>query len=233
MEIYRRQAVTFLATLLFIAGVPAAWSFEIEGKVQVAPPFREAAKIAVDEKHAACGSEQVSQALVVSEDGGLKNAVVSLGGDLVAETEPVAGVPLLDQRDCHFVPHVLIVTKNLPFQVGNGDPMAHDVRAFDGSKMLFRFEMEPSDRPVVKKFDRAGRFVIRCGLHPWMHAYVISTPHSYFAVSGEDGTFHLSNVPAGNHTVRIWHETLGEAEVAVALSRDIREFSYTFPGRSE
>jgi len=51
--------VTFLAVLLFAAVVPAASSFEIEGKIQVTPPFPEPARIAVDEKHAACGSASV------------------------------------------------------------------------------------------------------------------------------------------------------------------------------
>jgi hypothetical protein len=35
------------------------------------------------------------------------------------------------------------------------------------------------------------------------------------AVSGADGTFRLTGVPAGRQTLRIWHETLAAKPVTV------------------
>ena len=136
--------------------------------------------------------------------------------------------PLLDQKNCHFEPHVLLVNRGQNFLVGNADPMGHDVRAFEGAKMLFRFEMESTQAPVEKRFDRPGRFVIRCGLHPWMHAYVISADHPYYAVSDADGKFYLRNVPKGNYVLNVWHERLGEVRIPIELENSIADFSYTF-----
>jgi hypothetical protein len=43
-----------------------------------------------------------------------------------------------------------------------------------------------------------------------MHAYIGVVEHPYFAVTGPDGSFELSNVPPGDYTVAVWHERLGE-----------------------
>ena len=34
--------------------------------------------------------------------------------------------------------------------------------------------------------------------------------HPYYAVTDGEGKFSLSDVPAGEYEVKIWHETLGE-----------------------
>ena len=69
---------------------------------------------------------------------------------------------------------------------------------------------------------------MRCGLHPWMHAFVVQAAHDLYAVSGPDGTFSLKNVPPGRHTLHLWHETLGEVQVPVDMSQPVNHFSYTF-----
>ena len=137
--------------------------------------------------------------------------------------------PVLDQKNCHFIPHILLVPKNHAFQVSNSDPMAHDVRAFEGADMLFRFEMDAFAPPVEKKFENSGRFVIRCGLHKWMHAFAVVTENPFYAVTDEHGNFKLTGVPAGKYRLRIWHETLGEAEKEADLTSSVRDFAFTFP----
>jgi len=47
-------------------------------------------------------------------------------------------------------------------------------------------------------------------VHKWMRAYVGVLPHPYFVVTGADGSFELRNLPPGEYTVGVWHETLGE-----------------------
>ena len=45
-----------------------------------------------------------------------------------------------------------------------------------------------------------------CNIHPWMKAYILSLDHPYMAVTGEDGTFEIKNMPAGQHEFQFWHE---------------------------
>ena len=42
--------------------------------------------------------------------------------------------------------------------------------------------------------------------------------HPYFAVTGADGTFQLSNVPPGNYTIEVWQEELGKQEQQITLA---------------
>ncbi len=42
-----------------------------------------------------------------------------------------------------------------------------------------------------------------------MKAYLLSLPHPYMAVSGEDGTFEIKDMPAGAHEFQFWHEAPG------------------------
>ena len=51
---------------------------------------------------------------------------------------------------------------------------------------------------------------LTCDLHRWMVSYVAVVDHPYFAVSAEDGSFTIANVPPGRRTIRVWHERMGE-----------------------
>jgi hypothetical protein len=54
-----------------------------------------------------------------------------------------------------------------------------------------------------------------------MKGYVVVTNGELSAVSDDQGTFEIKDVPAGKYTVRLWHETLGEkkAEIEVAAGK--------------
>ena len=45
--------------------------------------------------------------------------------------------------------------------------------------------------------------------------YVTSSP--YTVLTDEDGNFTILDIPAGTYNVKIWHETLGEAEQSVTV----------------
>ncbi len=229
MEIHRRFTVILSLGVLLSVHHLQLLAFDIEGRINVAPPWPKIQKITVKKDQGSCGHSQESQAFLISKEGYLQNVVVWLEGRFDDKAAVTPSRPVLDQKSCHFDPHILLVPQGQSFLIGNRDPVGHDVRAFDGSRMLFRFEMEPHSDPVEKKFEKSGRFVIRCGLHPWMHAYVISTDHPYYSLSDADGKFYLRDVPKGNYALRIWHERLGDIKIPIELSKSVTDFSYTFP----
>jgi hypothetical protein len=70
---------------------------------------------------------------------------------------------------------------------------------------------------------------VKCNIHGWMRAYigVVETP--YFAITKDDGTFTIGNLPPGTYTLAVWHEKLGtqEQQVTVAPKTDTRvKFSF-------
>lgn len=231
MEVRSRISIIIWGLFFFFIGMASALSREVRGVVRIAPPYPAPVKIPVKQKYQeTCSREQVSQSLIISGEGYLKNVVVFLEGNVQNGREHNdAGIQaVMDQKNCNFTPHVLIVKQNRPFLIANSDPMAHDIRLFDSSRMLFRFEMDAFEKPVEKKLERPGIYVLRCGLHSWMHAFVVNVSHPYYAVTDEAGTFHFRDVPEGTYRMHIWHETLGETEVPLEVVESIHDFSYTF-----
>ena len=55
--------------------------------------------------------------------------------------------------------------------------------------------------------------------------------YPYFAVSGEDGSYRIGNLPPGTYTVTIWQEKLGTQEQQVtAAPHSNTQADVTFQG---
>jgi hypothetical protein len=50
-----------------------------------------------------------------------------------------------------------------------------------------------------------------------MAGYVFVSQHPFFAVTADDGSFELTNVPAGSYKVEAWHEKLGTKQIDVTV----------------
>jgi hypothetical protein len=67
------------------------------------------------------------------------------------------------------------------------------------------------------KFRRPESIRVTCDVHSWMEAWIVVTEHPYCVASDEKGAFELTDVPPGTYTLRLWHESLGEAEQQVTV----------------
>lgn len=229
----RRRAlfITWVVFHFFFLSRPLE-AFEVRGRVSVEPPYPSEQIKVLEEKHRACGGAVVLHSLIVGRQGGLENVLIRLQGNFPQDADdggPRMTIPFLDQRDCHFVPHVLLVDPGRPFHILNSDPMDHDVRIFDGATMRLQFGMDPHEGPVIKTLEKPGRYVVRCGLHPWMHGYLIVREHPYYAVTGSEGEFVLTGVPEGRYNLCLWHERYEEICLPLEVRKDINDFSYAFP----
>ena len=59
---------------------------------------------------------------------------------------------------------------------------------------------------------------VACDVHPWMAGWFGVMEHPCFAVTDGQGRFSIAGVPPGEHTLKIWHETLGTREVQVTVT---------------
>ncbi len=113
----------------------------------------------------------------------------------------------LDQKGCHYVPHVVAVQVNQTLNVVNSDPTAHNVNVDARQNEKFNQGQSPGAAPITKQFKRAETVIpVKCNQHPWMRAYVGVLPHPFFAVTDENGKFEIKGVPAGTYTLVAWHE---------------------------
>jgi hypothetical protein len=58
---------------------------------------------------------------------------------------------------------------------------------------------------------------VTCDVHSWMLGWVAVFSHPYFAVTDAAGLATIEQVPAGSHTIELWHEVLGRRTRDVAV----------------
>lgn len=162
-----------------------------------------------------------SQQLLVAPSGGVQYAVAWLESLAVTPEEQGQATVTLDQRECTFVPHVLIVPRGGRVAIRNSDPVVHNLRIFRDATRILEEWQQPRADGFLWDAKEPGRYLIRCGVHPWMHAWVIVAPHRYFGVTDTEGRVIMREVPAGPYTFSVWHETLGETHRQVVIGNDI------------
>ncbi len=82
----------------------------------------------------------------------------------------------------------------------------HNVHAMPKQNKEFNVGQPLKDQVTKKVLDKAEVLVkFKCDVHPWMFAYVGVVDHPFFAVTDKDGSFKISNLPAGKYTVEAYH----------------------------
>jgi plastocyanin len=154
----------------------------------------------------------------VVRDGKLGNAFVYIKEGTAADGTKIADYTfttpsdavVLDQKGCHYVPHVLGLQTNQKIRITNSDPTQHNVHPTPKVNPEWNQTQANGAPPIEKTFSRAEVLIpVKCNQHPWMKAYVGVIRHPFYAVSAEDGTFTIKGVPPGTYTVVAWHEKGG------------------------
>ena len=154
------------------------------------------------------GKRPTSQTFVVGADGAMANVLVNVDGSFPAT--PVPPTPaVLNQKDCQYTPRVLGARVGQTLQVVNEDPTEHNVHSLSKAGNDFNTTQPIKGMPFDYKLKAGEILHITCDNHTWMTAYIGIMDNPYYSVSGSDGAFTISNVPAGKQTVKAWHEVMG------------------------
>lgn len=161
----------------------------------------------------------MTQTIVGDGAGHLGNVFVYVKQGLEGEQFPVPSEPVeLDQQGCTYHPHVMGMMAGQTMVIKNSDPTLHNVHARPEVNREFNQGQPIQGMTMEKTFDQAELNVpFKCDVHPWMSAtlHVVETP--YFAVSAEDGTFTIDQLPPGDYVLEAVHETLGTREANVTV----------------
>jgi hypothetical protein len=202
--------------LSFAAVSRGADSASISGKITFdgTPPKRKKITTDADPKCAEMHADSplLSEEVVVNPDGTLKNVFVYVKTGLEGKTYDVPKEPVtINQTGCHYEPHVFGIMAKQELDILNSDDTLHNIHAMPTKSTEFNVG-EPNKGMIVKrKFANPEVMVhFKCDVHPWMSAYVGVMDNPFYSVTGDDGTFSLKGLPAGEYTVAAWHEKYGE-----------------------
>ena len=172
---------------------------------------------------------------IITNQGHLANAFIYVKGDkLNAYNFPMPDSEvILNQRACHFEPHVFGLRVGQTLRIINGDPTQHNVHPVPKFNQEWNQTQAKDAPPMVKTFPRAEVMIpIKCNQHPWMKSYVGVMNHPYFAVSDELGKFEIRGLPAGTYKVAVWHEVFGEQEIEITVvPGESRNADFTFDAK--
>jgi plastocyanin len=210
----RKLIVTMSGLALLVGGVAliggarsaiaqGGGTLEVEVKYSGAPMVE---KLKVNKDVEKCGTEALIEKVVVGGNKGLAYAVASVAGAKGATTAKKASI---DQKGCKFVPHVVAMTPG-EIEIKNSDDILHNIHTYSTANSSINKAQPKFKKTMVEKFEKPEIIKLTCDVHSWMLGWVAVMPHPYFGVTDTNGVTKIENVPAGKHTVEVWHETLGK-----------------------
>ncbi len=219
--------IALRATMLLLAVTACVLSHaaplqagEIQGRVVVAGPVPPPAKVPITIDQYVCGMEQVQGDWLVSPAREIRNVVVWLENPPPGAPAPPPAAPVaMDQKECVFVPRVIVVPAAGTVEFLNSDRLLHNLHSVSKDNPSFN-RTQPKGRTIPITFARPEIVRIDCDLHSWMRGWVVVAPHAFYAVTDAQGRFRFPALPAGQYTLRSWHERLGESSRPVTVPAD-------------
>jgi len=171
--------------------------------------------------------------VVVGSSGGLANVVLYLSAGLTGNESSASGEPVFDQKGCQYIPHVLAMDVNQKFKVVTSDQTTHNIHPMPtpgGGNIGWNKSQPPGAPPIETSWANPEVAInVKCNIHPWMHGYFVVVKGPY-GTTDENGSYTISNVPAGSYTVTAWQEEYGTqtAKVTVAAGQSASaNFTFT------
>ncbi|MBI2157679.1 MAG: hypothetical protein HYU26_12370 [Candidatus Rokubacteria bacterium] len=222
----RKAFVAFVALALVAGAALLAWGpgsagAQGGGTIEASVTYAGAAvieKLKINKDTEKCGSEAVIEKVVVGGNKGLANAVVSVPGAKGAKAAKGA----VDQKGCKFVPHVVVMTPG-EIEIKNSDGILHNIHTYSTANASINKAQPKFKKVMTEKFEKPEVIKITCDVHSWMLGWIAVVPGPA-GVTDAGGAVKIENVPAGKHTVEVWHETLGKQtkEVEVKAGQTVK-----------
>lgn len=200
--------------------------FVVDGDVKALPPMN------VTKDAEFCGPNLPDPSIEVGADNGLKNVAIWLYLDRGAkapavhpEYEAAAKKPVvIDNKACLYAPHIATVMVGQPVEFKNSDPIPHNFKV-EGFANAGMNNLVPVGGVYEHKFDSEERYPMNasCSIHPWMSAKIVVRELPYMAVTAEDGSFEIKNLPVGEHKLQIWHEVPGTIKEMTVGGKKVKD----------
>jgi Carboxypeptidase regulatory-like domain len=146
--------------------------------------------------------------VVVGANGGLENVVLYIS-DWSGAAQTSTEVPVFNQKNCMYTPHVLAVDTGQTFKVTTSDQTTHNIHPLPNpmtGNIPWNQSQPPGAQPVEKSWKAVEVIPVKCNIHPWMNGWHVVVKGPY-ATTDDNGNYTINNVPPGSYTVTAWQET--------------------------
>jgi plastocyanin len=208
-------------------GASVKGTVKFQGTVPAQKPINMAADPSCAKQH---GTPVLAQEIMTDSKGHLQNVIVFVSEGLGdRKFDPPAQPVVIDQKGCMFMPHVLALRANQPLEMINEDSTAHNIHPVPANNREWNKAELPGSK-LAETFPREEIAIpVKCNVHPWMRGYVAVFKHPYFAVTGKDGSFDLSNLPPGTYTIEAWHEKFGTTTQKITVgANETKNIDFVF-----
>ena len=218
------------------AAVDPATAASVSGTVtfEGTAPTNQPIKMNADPVCMKANATPQAQETFMVKDGKLGNVFVFVQDGLGSRTFTAPTTPVvLNQENCRYHPHVFGLMVGQPMEIVNSDSTLHNIHAIPGTNQEFNTAQPIKGMKTEHVFTAKEEKVVvpfKCDVHGWMNAYAGVLDHPYFAVTGEDGTFSIKDLPPGTYTLAAWHEKAGTKtmSITVAAKESKADANFTF-----
>lgn len=175
-----------------------------------------------------------TQQLVTGPNGSLANVLVYVSeGAPDKKFDPPSTTITIEQKNCMYLPHVIGLEVNQKLRVVNSDSNSHNIHPLPKNNHEWNKSQPPGSPPFEEHFDQPEVVIpVKCNIHPWMRSYIAVLKNPYYAITGEDGSFTIKNLPPGTYTLSAWQEshTTQTQQITVAGNKPVTA-NFVFKGR--
>ena len=191
----------------------------IEGVVLYRGEIPAPRRIQIVKDQETCQHRDKTAPRIKVNDGKQVEEVVVFLGDIKSGKgiESTATIPVIDQQTCTFSPHVQVLVMDQPIEIVNSDPITHNAHVTQNMMTVINPLQPRQGMRLEFEFTDIGPARVKCNIHDWMQAFVYVLWHPYYAITGSDGSFRMTDVPAGEYELVAWQEYLGERSMKVQV----------------
>jgi plastocyanin len=206
-------------------GATIAGRVRIKGEI----PKRRKIPTNADPKCAALhAGDLLSDDFVIDPAGNVEWALVYVKEGLEEHrfTPPKTPV-VVEQKGCHFEPHVMGIMTGQELMFRNQDPLMHIVHVIPKNNREFGFSQAKTGEERAKIFNAKEIIRLFCDVHPWMVAWIVVLDHPLYSATGPDGRYKIKGLPPGKYTLEVWHESYKPVTQQIEVKpKDSKTFNF-------